>query len=113
MERLFYLIIFCSFYGLSQESVTAELKETSNIKVEQIFGVDTFGTLYYSDQSASFYKKTADTIISYANFQLGKITSANTFNPLKINLFYQDFNTVIILDNRLAEITKIHFNTIM
>ena len=112
MERLFYLIIFCSFYGLSQESVTAELKETSNIKVEQIFGVDTFGTLYYSDQSASFYKKTADTIISYANFQLGKITSANTFNPLKINLFYQDFNTVIILDNRLAEITKIDFNTI-
>ena len=60
MERLFYLIIFCSFYGLSQESVTAELKETSNIKVEQIFGIDTFGTLYYSDQSASFYKKIID-----------------------------------------------------
>ena len=112
MKRLFYLIIFCSFFGFSQESVTAELEETSTIKVQQIFGVDTFGTLYYSDEGASFYKKTTDTIISYANFQLGKITSANTFNPLKINLFYQDFNTVIILDNRLAEITKIDFNTI-
>ena len=44
--------------------------------------------------------------------QLGNITSANAFNPLKINLFYKNFNTVIILDNRLAEIFKIDFNTV-
>ena len=50
--------------------------------------------------------------IGYSNFQLGNITSANTFNPLKINVFYRDFNTVLILDNRLAEIFKIDFNAI-
>lgn len=112
MKCLLYLFFCFSLFGFTQEPIKAELKETTNIEAETLFGVDTFGTLYYSDKGGSFYKKTTDTIISYANFQLGKITSANTFNPLKINLFYQDFNTVIVLDNRLAEITKIDFNTI-
>lgn len=96
----------------SQEKIQLEFKETSDLKAETVFGIDTFGTTYYSKESQSFYKKTADTTISYANFQLGKITSANAFNPLKINLFYQEFNTAIILDNRLAEIKKIDFNTL-
>ncbi|ARV09370.1 hypothetical protein BTO05_06850 [Winogradskyella sp. PC-19] len=112
MKRLLYIFFCFSLFGFTQEAIKAELKETTDIKAETLFGVDTFGTLYYSDEGGSFYKKTTDTIISYANFQLGKITSANPFNPLKINLFYQDFNTVIVLDNRLAEITKIDFNTI-
>jgi hypothetical protein len=43
---------------------------------------------------------------------LGNITSANASNPLKINVFYRDFNTAIILDNRLAEIFKLDFNSI-
>jgi hypothetical protein len=43
---------------------------------------------------------------------LGDIASAIAFNPLKINLLYSDFNTVIILDNRLAEIFKIDFNAL-
>jgi hypothetical protein len=43
--------------------------------------------------------------------QLGFISSADVFNPLKINLFYKNFNTALILDNRLAEIYKIDFNT--
>ncbi|MCB4806714.1 hypothetical protein LG651_00515 [Tamlana sp. 62-3] len=49
---------------------------------------------------------------SYNNIQLGELIDANAFNPLKINLFYKDFNTVVVLDNRLAEIFKIDFNTL-
>ncbi len=49
---------------------------------------------------------------SYANVQLGNITSINAFNPLKISVFYKDFNTVTILDNRLNEIYRIDFNNI-
>lgn len=110
IHRLVYLFLFFSVSIFSQETIEAKLLDSITFKAEQIFGVDTFGTFYYSDKNGSFYKKDADTIISYANFQLGKITTANAFNPLKINLFYQDFNTVIILDNRLAEISKIDFN---
>ena len=59
----------------------------------------------------TFKKATSKDTLNYSNFQLGQITSANAFNSLKINLFYADFNTVIILDNRLAEVAKIDFNS--
>ena len=112
MSRLLYFALFIGFALNAQEQINISLIGSTDLKAEQIFGVDTFSTLYYSDKNHSFYKQTVDTTISYSNFQLGKITTANTFNPLKINLFYKDFNTAIILDNRLAEIFKIDFNTI-
>ncbi len=77
---------------------------------EKLIGIDNFGTVYYSD-NRSLYKQTDQETLNYSNIQLGNITSANTFNNLKINLFYKNFNTVVILDNRLAEVFKIDFNT--
>ena len=112
MKGLLYIIICFSFCAFAQKKIQIKFEDTSSLKAETVFGIDTFGTIYYTKQNQSFYKKTADTTISYANFQLGKITSVNAFNPLKINLFYQDFNTVVILDNRLAEILKIDFNVL-
>jgi hypothetical protein len=111
MQKLFYILFLFSFTSFAQEQVKASLKDSTHLKAETVFGVDTFGTLYYTTEDDSFHKKTKDTIITYANFQLGEITSANAFNSLKINLFYKDFNTVVILDNRLAEVYKIDFNT--
>lgn len=111
MQKLLYIIFLFGYTCFGQEQVKATLKDSTQLKAETIFGVDTFGTLYYATEDNSFHKKTKDTIITYANFQLGEITSANAFNSLKINLFYKDFNTVVILDNRLAEVYKIDFNT--
>ncbi|MDN3493900.1 hypothetical protein [Winogradskyella bathintestinalis] len=116
MQKLIYIFLLFGFLSFSQQEVkkqiTTTLKDSIQLDAKVIFGIDTFGTLYYSSENNSFHKKTQDTIITYANFQLGEITSANIFNPLKINLFYRDFNTVVILDNRLAEISRIDFNTI-
>ncbi|MDP5081840.1 MAG: hypothetical protein NWP87_04220 [Winogradskyella sp.] len=111
MQKLFYLLLLFSCTSFAQEQIKASLNNSMPLKVKNIFGVDTFGTFYYTTNNNSFHKKTIDTTITYANFQLGEISSANTFNPLKINLFYRDFNTVVILDNRLAEIFKVDFNT--
>ena len=44
-------------------------------------------------------------------YSLAACTSADAFNPLKVNLFYKDFNTIAILDNRLAEVFKVDFNS--
>lgn len=108
------IIFFCllGFSVVLKAQVKAVAQDSSALKAEKIFNADTFGTLYYSTENNAFNKKTKDTTITYTNFQLGEITSANAFNPLKINLFYQDFNTVVILDNRLAEIYKIDFNMV-
>ncbi len=111
MQKLLYLLFLFGFTCFAQQQVRASLKDSIPLKAKSIFGVDPYGTLYYTTDNNSFHKKAIDTTITYANFQLGEITSANTFNSLKINLFYRDFNTVVILDNRLAEIFKIDFNT--
>ena len=50
--------------------------------------------------------------LQFSNVSLGDITSVDTFNPLKLLLLYEDFNTVLLLDNRLTEIQKIDFNAI-
>ena len=77
---------------------------------ETLISIDNFNTSY-SLTDNTLIKETIDHTFNYTNIQLGSISSANTFNPLKISVFYRDFNTVVILDNRLAEIFKIDFNT--
>lgn len=109
MKTLAILFYFICLSALSQ--VEATLIDKTELHAETIFGIDNYETIYYKTSDETFLKRSKDTTITYANFQLGKISSANVFNPLKINLFYGDFNTVVILDNRLAEITRIDFNT--
>jgi hypothetical protein len=46
----------------------------------------------------------------YKNVALGKITTVDIKNPLKILLYYENFNTVILLDNQLNEVQKINFS---
>lgn len=112
MHKVVYLIISIGCILNAQKKPTVVFKDSIEIEAKTIFGVDPFNTFYYTTENNSFYKRTKDTIVTYTNFQLGEISSANAFNPLKINLLYHDFNTVVILDNRLAEISKIDFNTI-
>ena len=52
-----------------------------------------------------FYKRSEEKIWSYQNVNLGKLSSVDIGNPFKIILFYRDYNTVIILDNNLNELT--------
>ncbi|PQV48354.1 hypothetical protein CLV33_105210 [Jejuia pallidilutea] len=111
MKPLLYFIFLFYFSIGAQESIEIVPLKNSTLKADSVIGIDNFGTIFYT-KTNTIYKKDNDTTISYNNLQLGKLTSANSFNPLKINLFYQALNTVIVLDNRLAEIFKIDFNTI-
>ncbi|MBQ0788207.1 MAG: hypothetical protein KBT69_11940 [Oceanihabitans sp.] len=106
-------ILFCFLVSISafgQKSIDAIFLQKTEFPITTIVAMDNFGTQYHLDYDI-LYKKEPENTTSYSNVQLGEITSANAFNPLKINVFYKDFNTAIILDNRLAEIFKIDFNT--
>ncbi|MFD2822118.1 hypothetical protein ACFS5M_00450 [Lacinutrix iliipiscaria] len=111
MKNYLYLFLFLSSSVFCQHTFEVVLIEQTNPKIQSIVDIDDFG-IYYFIQDHVFYKKDASKTTNYSNVQLGEMTSANAFNPLKINVFYKDFNTAIILDNRLAEIFKIDFNTV-
>ncbi|WP_298237488.1 hypothetical protein [uncultured Algibacter sp.] len=111
MKYAYYILFFLSSSIIAQETIETTLVKKTDLNVESIISIDNFGTIYYENNNV-FYKKDASKTITYNNLQLGELFSANAFNPLKINLFYRDFNSVIILDNRLAEIFKIDFNAV-
>lgn len=111
MKSIFYLFLFFSISILSQESIETRFVKKSKINSERMVSIDGFGAQYYINDEV-FYKTNSTETISYNNLQLGNLETVDAFNPLKINLFYKDFNTVVILDNRLAEIFKIDFNSL-
>ena len=109
MNQIRYFIFLITISLVAQPEIQADLDNKLAFGSDQLIAIDNFNTTYHIIGEA-FYKTNAEGSINYSNVQLGRISSASVFNPLKINIFYHDFNTAVILDNRLAEITKIDFN---
>ncbi|MFV8327573.1 hypothetical protein [Flavobacterium sp. ZS1P14] len=80
-----------------------------SIDADQFLGYDQFG-YYYTLKDNVFSKIKDNKTLEYKNISLGKITKVDLLNPLKIVLFYENFNTVILLDNQLNETQKINFS---
>lgn len=111
MKNLLYIILFISAALFSQEKITATSIDEIPLKADRLGAIDNFGTHFHITGN-TFYKVEPHQTLNYSNVQLGRITSVDAFNPLKVNLFYKNFNTAVILDNRLSEVFKIDFNTI-
>lgn len=111
MKSFLFLFFWCSISVFSQEIIETKFIKSTEIQLKTIVGIDNFGIIYLINNDI-FHKIDQEKDVTYSNLQLGNITSANAFNSLKINLFYKNFNTAIILDNRLSEIYKIDFNSI-
>jgi hypothetical protein len=87
-------------------------EELIEIDADWFIGIDNLEHLYYVKNN-TLYKKTKTKNINYTNLHLGKIASVDITNPLKIVVFYKDFNSVIILDDNLNELsTNIDFNSL-
>jgi hypothetical protein len=110
-KKLIFLILIMSYvFAYSQEqTLKAQLVSTQKIDANTFVGFDGMGNLYYTKNNV-FYKKNNQEIWQYKNVSLGKITKIDFQNQLKIMLFYENFNTVILLDNQLNEIQKINFS---
>lgn len=112
MINLRFIFILFSFSIFAQESIETKLIKQQNMTIETLVGINNFESFFYLKNNVLYEKDNIKTN-NYSNLQLGEVHSVNTFNPLKINVFYKDLNTVIILDNRLAEIQKIDFNNLL
>jgi len=111
MHGFKYLILLFSLTVFAQQPINSVSISKTKLRVNTLVHIDNFNSQYSIINNALVVKK-EDNTINYSNLQLGNITMVNAFNPLKLNIFYKDFNTIVILDNRLAEITKLNFNTL-
>ncbi len=66
--------------------------------------------LIAADNSLEKYDSTGLRVARYSNNRLGKTAYADVSNPLKILLWYPDFQTVVTLDRTLNEIGQLNLN---
>lgn len=98
------------FFLLGQEqTIVTEIISKEKIVADLFVGYDNFGYLYYT-KGQVFYKQKGDEIYQFKNVSLGTITKVDIINPLRIVLFYEPFNTVVLLDNQLNLTQKISFS---
>lgn len=104
---IFFLFIFCQF-GLAQ-SLTPNAEVP--LAADRFIGVDNFKNMYFIKDRV-INKQGPEGNFLFNDLQLGRITSVDIINPLKVIAFFQDTNTVVMLDNNLNEIERINFNNL-
>ena len=111
MKKLVLLLFIASFsvvFGQTQNPTVVKM-DSIRFNGDAFLGYDSFG-FYYTINNNVFSKINKRETLEYKNVSLGKITKVDLQNPLKIVLFYENFNTVVTLDNQLNETQKINFS---
>lgn len=103
---IFYFLFFLS--GFSQ-STKVVFTDSTRIEADQYYGKDVLAYHYYSKKNVLYKQKKVEKW-EYKNLPLGEIHSIDFINPLKIVVFYKEFNSVVLLDNQLSEITRINLS---
>lgn len=109
MNRVYtYLLFFVSISFFAQGEMNLSTVNTTLLKAERFVGTDNFGDIYYI-KNRTLFKVSPSEIFEFKDFQLGTIGNVDLLNPLKITLFYPQYQTAVILDNKLNEIRRISF----
>jgi hypothetical protein len=110
-RKIVFLYLLFQVAGLfaQEQSIVAKKIASQKTEMDVFVGLDGMGNLYYIKNNV-FYKKNEKELWQYKNISLGKITKIDIQNQLKIMLYYENFNTVILLDNQLNETQKINFS---
>lgn len=103
-------IIFSFAFSFGQDKTYVATKQDAMVlTVDNFLGYDQFG-FYYSIKNNVLSKTKKNESFEYKNIALGKPTKIDIQNPLKIILYYENFNTIILLDNQLNETQKINLS---
>jgi hypothetical protein len=111
MKKLFFIVnlfILPVLFTYCQEIMTSKINSIS-IDADAFIGYDQLDSYYFTKNNV-LYKQVGEQVINYMNVGLGKLKKVDIINPLKIVLFYEDFNSVVFLDNQLNEKQKINFS---
>ncbi|WP_375239382.1 hypothetical protein [Aurantibacter sp.] len=108
MKKVIYVLLLLVFTNLFSQ-VNTELIDVKKASQDSITNIDSFNFKYYLNGNR-LKKENTLTTFDYSNLKLGNIANIDAFNPLKTFILYKDTNSVVILDNRFAEIKIIDFN---
>ena len=104
------LLFFITFSCLAQnQKLEIDFKDEIGFNADNYIGNDGLGYNYFI-KNAVFIKKSSTETFEYKNLSLGTIQHVDIMNPLKIVLFYENFNTIVTLDNQLNETYKVNFS---
>ena len=107
--RLLYFLLFLSFQISIGQTIT--LESSTPLIADRFIGIDNYNNTYFLKDRV-LHKEGDDGSFIYNALQLGRISSVDIINPLKVVVFFQDTNTVVLLDNKLSEIERISFNNL-
>lgn len=105
-----FLLYLVSFYTLSAQ-IELTKKDSIPLVADQLWGIDSFDGIYYSKDNI-LHKNWNTQQLQFGDYSLGELSSVSILNPLKIILFYQTSNTIVLIDKYFNEIDRINFNTL-
>jgi hypothetical protein len=111
MKKQHYLILLLIAFvtkASSQEIIPMALDSVS-IKADKFFGFDAYKNYYYCKNNVVL-KKSKTGVVQFQGLSLGAVTKVDILNPLKIIVFYEYFNTIVVLDNQLNEVDRINLS---
>lgn len=105
---IFFISTISTVFAQNQKLIGLKLNSII-IQADQFIGYDQFSYYYTLTNNVLMKTKGAESF-EYKNISLGKITKVDIINPLKIVVFYENFNSAVLLDNQLNEIQRINFS---
>lgn len=115
MIKTIFIVLFITVqagFSQSKPNVVVADKTGAIVLTADVFvGADNSGFYYYIKNNVLFKQKEAQ-IWQYQNVSLGTISKVDLINSLKIVVFYESFNSVVMLDNQLNEISVIDFSNL-
>jgi hypothetical protein len=100
---IIFLFAMAIYSQLQAQESTYRLINTIDTKAEA-FTSDNIGNFYlYNKSEILMYDSTGFLKNRFSDKSLGKITSVDVRNPLKIVVFFEDIPAIIFLDNMIAQ----------
>lgn len=108
MKSTLFLVIFLSSFCVGNAQIL-NFQHSASLDADRFIGFDSYKNLYFIKKRV-LYKKGKDGDFQFNTLNLGRISSVDILNPLKVVLFFEDTNTAVLLDNKLNEIQQIAFH---
>jgi len=108
MKKLL-LILVIAIWTTAPGQPSPEFVSEFAAQADRYVGFDNLGANYYIKDN-SLYKEKEGKRVQYNTLSFGRIERVDLINPMSIVVFYNDFNSVVFLDNQLNEIRRINFS---